>query len=155
MKMKFYEILEKYKDKEINLIVDMDGVLAEYDIGNFDYESIRPLKSNIKRIEQLLERKNIKITILTICKNDKIIIEKKNWFKKYMPFFYTENIVFISKEKEENQGVPSKDLKANYLKKNTNIDSINIVIDDDNEIVKYLVKSNLNVIVFQVSSWID
>lgn len=145
MKMKFYETLEKYKDKEINLIVDMDGVLAEYDIGNFDYAAIRPLKSNIKRIEQLLERQNISITILTICKNDQIILEKKNWFKKYMPFFNTENIVFISKEKEENQGVPSKDLKANYLQKNTNNDSINIVIDDDNEIVKYLVKSNLKI----------
>ena len=32
----------------------MDGVIAEYDIGNFDYDSIRPLKSTIKKIEDLM-----------------------------------------------------------------------------------------------------
>ena len=43
--MKFYDTINKYKDKAINLYVDMDGVIAEYDIGNFDYSTIRPLKS--------------------------------------------------------------------------------------------------------------
>lgn len=153
--MKFYETLEKYKNDKINLIVDMDGVIAEYDIGNFNYETIRPLRSNIKRIEELLKENNLNITILTICKNNKIIDEKINWFKKYMPFFDLENIVFISKEKEEYVGLSSKELKCNYLKNNIKDDTINIVIDDDNEIIKYLIKNNLNIIVFQISSWID
>lgn len=153
--MKFYETIEKYKNDKINLIVDMDGVIAEYDIGNFDYNTIRPLKSNIKRIEELLKEDNISITILTICKNDKIINEKIKWFKKHMPFFDLENVVFISKEKDEYIGLSSKELKCNFLNNSIKDDTINIVIDDDNEIIKYLIKNNLNIIVFQISSWID
>ena len=54
--MKFYDTIEQYSDKNITIYVDMDGVIAEYDIGNFDYNTIRPLKSNIKRIEELLKK---------------------------------------------------------------------------------------------------
>lgn len=59
--MKFYDCIEKNKDKNISIYCDMDGVLAEYDIGNFDYESIRPLKSTIKKIEDLYKEDNISI----------------------------------------------------------------------------------------------
>ena len=31
--MKFYDTIEKYNDRKINIYVDMDGVIAEYDIG--------------------------------------------------------------------------------------------------------------------------
>ena len=41
--MKFYETINRYNDKNIDIYVDMDGVIAEYDIGNFDYDTIRPL----------------------------------------------------------------------------------------------------------------
>ena len=153
--MKFYETIDKYRDKNIDIYVDMDGVIAEYDIGNFDYDTIRPLKSNIKRIEELINNNNININILTICKNDKIVNEKIKWIEKYMPFFDVNSVIFISKEKEENKGVSSKELKSEFLKLNINDDNINIVVDDDNEIIKYLGKNNANIIIFQVSSWID
>lgn len=151
--MKFYKTLEKYKNKDIDIYVDMDGVLAEYDIGNFDYNTIRPLQSNIKRIKDLINN-NINIKILTICKNNKIIEEKKEWIKKHMSFFDLNNVIFISKEEEKYKDIPSKILKSNYLKENINSNHINILIDDDNEIIKYIIKNN-NIIVFQVSSWID
>ena len=38
--MKFYDTIEKYNKEKIDLYVDMDGVIAEYDIGNFDYNTI-------------------------------------------------------------------------------------------------------------------
>lgn len=152
--MKFYDTIEKYKDEKIDLYVDMDGVIAEYDIGNFDYNTIRPLKSNIKRIKELIA-KRINIKILTICKSNLIVKEKVEWLKKYMPFFNLKDVIFISKEEMENQDLSSKELKSKYLKENIDEKNINIVIDDDNEIIKYINKNNPQVIVFQVSSWID
>ena len=42
--MKFNDFLLKNKDEIIDIYFDMDGVFAEYDIGNFDYSTIRPIK---------------------------------------------------------------------------------------------------------------
>lgn len=152
--MKFYDTLDKHKNEMINLFVDMDGVIAEYDIGNFDYGTIRPLQSNIKRIKELLKQDNISVKILTVCKNNNIVDEKKIWIKKYMPFFDLDNVIFLSKEDEKYSQKSSKELKSEYLK-NMGDDKINILVDDDNEIVKYIVKNNEDILVFQVSSWID
>ena len=152
--MKFYETINRYNDKNIDIYVDMDGVIAEYDIGNFDYDTIRPLQSNIKRIKELIND-SINVKILTICKNNKIVDEKIKWIEKYMPFFDLNDVIFISKENEKYSGLSSKELKSEFLKLNINDNNINIVIDDDNEIVKYLIKNNRNIIVFQISSWID
>ena len=43
--MKLLEFIKENSDKKISIFCDLDGVLAEYDIGNFDYSTIRPLKS--------------------------------------------------------------------------------------------------------------
>ena len=45
--MKFNDFLLKNKDKIIDIYFDMDSVFAEYDIGNFDYSTIRPIKTVI------------------------------------------------------------------------------------------------------------
>lgn len=153
--MKFYDTIEKYKDRKINIYVDMDGVIAEYDIGNFDYNTIRPLKTNIKRIEDLIQKDNIKVKILTVCKTDAIVKEKIDWIHKYMPFFDINNVIFLSKEDKKYIGISSQDLKSNYLKENTNNNEINILVDDDNSIIKHIRKNNDDIIVFQISSWID
>ncbi len=152
--MKFYNTLDEYKDKDITIYVDMDGVIAEYDIGNFNYNTIRPLKSNIKRVEELIKKDNIKVKILTVCKTDKIVEEKIDWLKRNMSFFDINDVIFISKEQEEYKKVESQELKSNYLKEHMN-STINILVDDDNSIIKYVRKNNKDLIVFQVSSWID
>lgn len=152
--MKFFDCIEKNKDKNISIYCDMDGVLAEYDIGNFDYESIRPLTSTIKKIEDLYKEDNISIYILSICKTDSIVSEKIIWFEKYMPFLKEDNIILISKEDEKYQGISSKEIKSNYLKEHAKND-VNIIIDDDNDLIKYIIKNNKNLIVFQDSSLVD
>ena len=152
--MKFYDCIEKNKDKNISIYCDMDGVLAEYDIGNFDYESIRPLKSTIKKIEDLYKEDNISIYILSICKNDNIVSDKITWFKKNMPFLKQENIILLSKEYNKYQDISSKEIKSNYLKEHAKND-VNIVIDDDNSVIKYIRKNNEDLIVFQDSSLVD
>ena len=153
--MKLLDFIEENSDKKISIFCDLDGVLAEYDIGNFDYDTIRPLYSNIKRIDDLIKKDNISVKVLTVCKTNKIVEEKKAWIKKHMSFFDIDNVVFLSKEKEEYKGIESFELKSNYLKNNIDKDSVNILVDDDNSIIKYIRKNNDDIIVFQVSSWID
>lgn len=153
--MKLFETIDSHTNKQINLYVDMDGVIAEYDIGNFDYNTIRPLNSNIKKLEKLSNQQNVKIYILSICKTDTIIDDKITWLKKYLPFLNEENYILLSKELVDYNGISSKVIKSDYLKRNIKKQAVNIVIDDDNTIIKYIIKNNPEVIVFQVSSLID
>lgn len=151
--MKFIDFFKENNNRKINIYCDMDGVVAEYDIGNFDYSTIRPLNSVISKLKNLSEKNNINLYILTICKSNEIITEKIGWLNKYMSFLDIKNVIFISKE--EYKGISSKELKSSYLNENINKDVINVVIDDDNEIIKYLRKENKDLIIFQISSLID
>ena len=147
--MKILDFINENKDKIIDIYFDMDGVLAEYDIGNFDYEFIRPINTSIMFVKSLLDYKNINIYILSICKTDDVIKQKIDWFKKYMDFFNEDNILLLSKE---NKDISSEEYKSNYLKENTNKDHLNIVIDDDIRIIKAIKKNNDDINVFHVSS---
>jgi len=149
IKMKILDFINENKDKIIDIYFDMDGVLAEYDIGNFDYEFIRPINTSIMFVKSLLDYKNINIYILSICKTDDVIKQKIDWFKKYMDFFNEDNILLLSKE---NKDISSEEYKSNYLKENTNKDHLNIVIDDDIRIIKAIKKNNDDINVFHVSS---
>ena len=150
--MKFYDCIEKNKDKNISIYCDMDGVLAEYDIDNFDYENRRPITSTIKKIKDLYKEDNISIYILSICKTNNIVYDKITWFKKHMPFLKQENIILLSKEDNKYQGISSKEIKSNYLKEHAKND-VNIVIDDDNSVIKYIIKNNEDLIVFHIHNY--
>ena len=65
-----------------------------------------------------------------------------------------ENIILLSKEDNKYQGISSKEIKSNYLKEHAKND-VNIVIDDDNSVIKYIIKNNEDLIVFQDSSLVD
>lgn len=147
--MKILDYINENSDKTIDIYFDMDGVLAEYNIGIFDYEYIRPMNTSINFVKGLLDYKNINIYILSICKTDDVIKQKIDWFKKYMDFFNEDNILLLSKE---NKDISSEEYKSNYLKENTNKDHLNIVIDDDIRIIKAIKKNNEDINVFHVSS---
>ena len=149
--MKFYEFLESNKDKEIDIYFDMDGVFAEYDIGNFDYNTIRSIKSNIKVIEDLYNKYNV--NILSICKTNEIVREKYDWMARYLPFFDKDKMNFISKEVIT--GVESCDLKSNFLKDNVVEGHITILVDDDITVIKKIIKDNKDVKVFHVISIVE
>lgn len=150
--MKFYDFLEENKSKKIDIYFDMDGVIAEYDIGNLDYNTIRPIQYVIDIMSKLIEEGNT-VKILSICKNNKIVEEKYIWLEKHMPFFNKDNAIFLSKE--ELTGLESNELKSNYLKDNINKEHINILVDDDSTIIKKIVKDNKEVKVFHISSLIN
>ncbi len=151
--MKFDNYIKDNRDKKINIYFDIDGVIAEYDVGNFDYNTIRPMKSSIKRIEELIKQNNINVELLSICKNNKVVEEKYVWLKEYMPFFNLDKANLISKE--EYPDISSQELKSKYLKEHTNSVDINILVDDDPSIIKHVTKYNDNIKVFHVSSIVD
>lgn len=152
--MHFYELIQKQtKNKKTRIYVDMDGVIASYDIGKpYDFENKRPLTTNIKTLSKINNLENTELFILSICKKDSQIKEKNNWLDKYAPFFQKDNRIIISKE--SNPNLSSKELKLNYLK-SLKTDNQIILIDDDNEIIKNIKDNAKNIILYQDSELTD
>lgn len=151
--MYFYNLIKKY-DEDLNIFVDMDGVITDYNFGSIlDFKNKRPIKTNIKTLEKISKLNNVNLYILSICKKNNEINDKNEWLDKYAPYFKKENRIIISKENEKNK--TSKELKYDYLKKYKKENKKIIVIDDDNEILKYLQEHLEEVILFQDSSIID
>ena len=150
--MIFRDYIEINKDKIIDVYFDMDGVFAEYQVGNFDYSTIRPIKSTIKVMNDLINE-GINVKVLSICKTNKIREDKYVWIDKYASFLDRDNLIFLSKE--DNPEYKSEELKSNYLKDNVNKNHITILIDDDSRIIWKVVDNNPDVKVFHVSSIIE
>ena len=152
--MHFYNLIKELSNQnKLLLFVDMDCVIASYDVGKpLDFLSKRPLTENIKKIKEVSELENVELHILSICRKDFQIDEKNTWLDKYAPFFKKENRIIISKETIT--GIPSPKLKANYLN-GIKINKQIILLDDDNSVLKEVMNSVPNIIVFQDSELID
>lgn len=150
------KLKNEHKNEKIVIYVDMDGVLASYDVGEkLDFKNKRPLTSNIKTVEELAKLENVELHILSVCRENFQVQDKNEWLDKYAPFFKLENRAILSKEKYLNQ--TAKELKCNYLKKiikNKGNEEI-ALIDDDNEVLKFIHSQINNIILFQDSSLID
>ena len=151
--MYFYNLIKDFKE-ELMIFVDMDGVITDYNFGNkLDFKNKRPLTTNIKTLKKISELKKVELYILSICKKNIEIKEKNIWLDENAPYFKKENRIIISKEKEKNES--SKYLKYKYLKEYIKEKKKIIVIDDDNEILKYLHNNLKEITLFQDSSLID
>ena len=77
--MHFYNVIKDLVvEKPIELFFDMDGVISSYDAGKpLDFLNKRPLKENIKKIDEVSKLPNVELNILSICKKD-FQIEEKN-----------------------------------------------------------------------------
>lgn len=152
--MHFFNIIKNLSNKkEITLFVDMDGVIASYDAGKtLDFLNKRPLKENISKLEKVNDLTNVDLYILSVCRKDFQIEEKNIWLDKYAPFFHKENRIIISKEKLEN--ISSSEIKVNYLN-NIKTNKQIVLLDDDNAILKSVIKNVEGIIVFQDSELID
>lgn len=139
----------------IDLYVDMDGVIADYDVGKpLNFKNKRPLTNNIKVLEEVSKLPNVTMHILSICKKDFQIKEKNDWLDKYAPFFKKENRNILSKQSYT--GIESKDLKTNFLMKALTLCNGKIVlVDDDNAILKQVMKNLDEIILFQDSALVD
>lgn len=151
--MYFYNLIKEYTE-QLNIFVDMDGVITDYNFNKpLDFKNKRPIKTNIETLKKISELENVTLYILSICNKNSQIKDKNEWLDKYAPYFKNTNRIIIPKE--ENKEKSSKELKCEYLKKHLKQDKKNIVIDDDNEILKYLSENLKDVILFQDSSIID
>lgn len=153
--MHFYNLIKQISEgQKLILYVDMDGVIAEYDIAKIDLDFVnaRPLLTNIKTLKMISELPNIELHILSVCRLDSQIKDKHDWLDKFANFFDFDKRVIISRE--SNNQTLTKDLKLNYLK-TLNKDEKIALIDDDNEILKTVKKNLENIILFQDSQLID
>ena len=153
--MFFKDLIDTYNGKNIKIFVDMDGVIADYDVGvTSGYDVKRPLITSIEKLEEISKFDNTELYILSITKKDIGIEEKNYWLNKYAPFFKNENRVIISKE--SNEGFSSKELKANYLAKvERKDDCIIMVIDDDPAIIKEIGKANPDIVLLKDTVLVD
>ncbi len=153
--MYFYNLIKELSEKkEIVLFVDMDGVIAAYNIGKnpYDFLNKRPLTQNIANIEEVSKLKNVELHILSVCRENKQVEDKNVWLDKNAPFFKKENRNIISRESQD--WSISKDIKFNFLK-NYKTDKQIVLVDDDNAILKYINENLENVIVMQDSELVD
>ena len=149
------KIKEEYRNKDVILFLDMDGVITDYDVGRpLDFKHKRPLMTNIKTFQILSEMPNLLLYVLSICKKDYQIEEKNEWLDKYAPFIQHENRIILSKESYPFK--TSSELKYDYLKDFIrNVDSKTVImVDDDNAILKKL-QEIPGLVLFQDSSLID
>ena len=152
--MHFYNLIKELSsDKEIILFVDMDGVIASYDVGKpSDFLDKRPLLTRINELEEVSKLPNVDIRILSICRKDFQIEEKNQWLDKYAPYFKKENRVIISKETVTNKTSP--EIKTNYLN-SVKTDKQVILVDDDNQVLKEVMNNVKDIIVYQDSELVD
>lgn len=152
--MYFYELIKELsKDKKLTIYVDMDGVIAAYELGKpLDFSNKRPLKTNINTLHKVSNLKNVELHILSICRKDSQIKEKNDWLDKYAPFFDNDKRVIISKESNPNYS--SRELKENYLNSLKKEEQL-VLIDDDNGVLDEVEKKVKNIILFQDSELID
>lgn len=148
------EFIDQYKGRNIKIFVDMDGVIADYDVGKAsEYDKKRPLTSSISKLEVISKLDNIELFILSVTRKDEGIQQKNYWLNNFASFFKKENRNIISKE--SNDGRPAKELKANYIKKVNRDNSIIIVIDDDPEVIKEIQKENPDVVLLKDTVLVD
>ena len=152
--MHFIDLIKKISiDEEVILFVDMDGVIASYDVGRpYDFKNKRPLKNNINIFREIAKLDRVSLHILSVCRENYQIEEKNEWLDINAPFFEKENRVILSKE----DGIYkiSSELKLNYLK-NYKTDKKIVFIDDDNSVLSVVNKELKNIILFQDSELVD
>lgn len=135
------EYIKKFKNKRIKIYVDMDGVIADFDVGNAsEYDKKRPLLTNIDILREVAKNENVEMFILSITRLTIGREEKNIWLDKYVEFIKPENRYIISRE--ENNFLPSKKLKKNFIKKIARDDSVIVIIDDDPAIIDEIRKAN-------------
>lgn len=152
--MNFIKVIEELlKENNIDLFVDMDGVIACYDFGKaYDFDKKRPLKTNIEKLKQISKLDGIKLHILSICRKDSQVKEKNDWLDINAPFFEKERRFILSKETILNTS--SANMKLNFLR-DYKTNNQKVLLDDDNRVLKTVGYNLENIIVFQDSELID
>jgi len=157
----FYNYIKDFKDKTINIYVDMDGVVADYDFmgyindgtNNDIYLNKRPILSAIKPLEEVSKLDNVNLYILSVSRYESQVNGKLIWLEKNMNFIKKENIIILPRD--TNDFKKAKVLKKEYLMDRLDNDDINIHIDDSHEVMDLLKEMNKNLIILHTTSLLD
>jgi hypothetical protein len=157
----FKNYLEQFKDKEINIYIDMDGVVADYDAIGFKkeknndnvYLNKRPIYSSISVLKEISEMNNVTLYILSCTKKDSQKEGKIIWLSRNMNFIKKENIILISRE--EKDYMKSCLIKAEFLRNHYEKDKINISIDDAHDVIKEVNNLDIGIIPLHITSILD
>ena len=153
--MLIFDVLKKFENKKIRLYVDMDGCIADYEVGApNNYDKKRPLITNLSKLEQISKMPNVELYVLSITRMNNGLEEKNKWLDYYAPFFKKENRYIISREKY-NFKKDSVSLKYEFVKQIKRDDSQIIIIDDDPSILKKLKDGFDDVILLKDTTLID
>ena len=152
--MYIMDYLKKFKDKRIKMYVDMDGVIADFDVGNpSEYDKKRPLLSNIAVLREISKKENVEMFILSITRMTIGREEKNRWLDKYVEFIKPENRYIISRE--ENNFIPSKILKSRFIKKIVRDGSVIILIDDDLAVLDKVMRTNEDIYLLKDTALVE
>lgn len=148
------EFLKKYEQNKIKMYVDMDGVIADYNVGEAcNYDTKRPLYSNLSKLEEISKMDNIEMFVLSVTRMSNGIEEKNIWLDKFAPFFKKENRIILSRE--ANDFLPSRLLKSNFLKSLDRDGKTIIVIDDDPSVIKQIAEENEDIVLLKDTALVD
>lgn len=159
--MYFKDYLGKYNNKHIDIYIDMDGVIADYDVINYEknkeeanvYLYKRPVNTVIKILEEISHLENVSLFILSVSRKDNQIDGKVKWLDKNMSYIKKEHINIIPRE--GNGFKAAHDLKKEFLKSNINKENINIMIDDSHKVLDAIYELDLDIIPLHITSILD
>ena len=159
--MYFEKYLEKFNGKKIDIYIDMDGVIADYDALGFlkakdkddVYLNKRPIFTVIDILKEISNNENIKLNILSCTTRVNQKDGKYKWLNKYMNFIAKENINIIARE--EKNYLKAAIVKKEFLKENIDINKVNILIDDSHEVISEIIKLDLGIIPLHITSILD
>ena len=147
--MFFLEEIKKVKENysnKIAIFVDMDGVIADYRFGegkNIEYNvpgtylNKRPIKTAINILNEVYNKLDFDMYILSSCRHAAQAIEKSKWLEKNMSFIDNKHQLFVVSDTFEDR----KMLKINKIKEvmNNKYDKV-IMIDDTHDILFLAIK---------------
>ena len=159
--MYFEKYLEKFNNKKIDIYIDMDGVIADYDALGFQksrdkddvYINKRPILTVINILKEISNNSNIRLFILSCSTRINQKEGKVKWLNKYMNFITEENINIIARE--EKNYLKAAIVKRDFLKENIDFNNVNIMIDDSHEVINEIIKLNLGIIPLHITSILD
>ncbi len=133
--------IRKENSSNIAIFIDMDGVVADYRFGegkNIEnnvagtYLNKRPILTAINILKEVNNTFDFDMYILSSCRHDEQVIEKRKWLEKNMPFIDRKHQLFVVSNTFDDR----KMLKINKIKEliDKKYDKI-VMIDDTHDIL--------------------
>lgn len=149
--MNIYSIISKLTDNgEVHIYLDIDGVLANYNVGNLvDFKEKRILHNNVDSVKFLSTIPNVELYILSVCKDDIEKTSKNSFLDMNANFIMNDHRIFLNKDDKA-----IMEIKSDYLKGLNRSNKI-VYLDSDNSVLEYVKYNNNDIEVLHASELVD